>query len=313
MAGSISPEVRELARKIAASEKADLYLYSGPINENGFGELIQAFDQQHDTAILILTTNGGSANAAYRIARWLQNIYGSFAVLICSYCKSGGTLVATGACRLIMSSASGELGPLDVQLNKRDELWEQRSGLTLRNALTSLEERAESLFTSLMVSLKTGSRGSVRFRLAAELAGELTRGLFAPIYEQITPEGLGEDFQELMVAVDYGNRLAKVGNNISEVAIRRLVHDYHSHDFVIDAAEARTLFAHVDEISHEMVQLALKLPSLAFSPDSENVTVSHLSKPDEQTDEAKDKGAPNAATQASDNGGTAGSSDSSVA
>ena len=90
MAGSISPEVRELARKIAASEKADLYLYSGPINENRFGELIQAFDQQHDTAILILTTNGGSANAAYRIARWLQNIYGSFAVLICSYCKVPG-------------------------------------------------------------------------------------------------------------------------------------------------------------------------------------------------------------------------------
>jgi hypothetical protein len=313
MAFSISPEIRELAQSIAASEKADIYLYSGPINENGFGSLIGAFKRQHDAAILILTTNGGSANAAYRIARWLQTIYGKFTVLICSYCKSAGTLIATGACRLIMSRGSGELGPLDVQLNKRDELWEQRSGLTLRNALTSLEERAESLFTSLMVSIKTGSRGSVRFKLAAELAGELTKGLFAPIYEQITPEGLGEDYQELQVAVEYGKRLAKIGRNIDDASINRLVHEYPSHDFVIDAAEARTLFTRVDEVSSEMVDLALKLQDLVFAPDSTNVTVLHLSKLDEQkSDEAKDKGAPDATAQASSSDGSAGSSGNSA-
>ncbi len=97
-------------------------------------------------------------------------------------------------------------------------------------------------------------------------------------------------------------------------AINRLVHEYPSHDFVIDSLEAKTLFTRVDDISREMVQLALKLGDVVFSPDSTNATVSHLSKPDERkADEAKDKGAPDATTQASGGNGSAGPSASSAA
>ncbi len=314
MASPISKEAKELAFKISDNEKADVYLYNGPINEDGLGSVIQAFSYKHPSAILILTTHGGSANSAYRIARAFQSIYDDFAVLIFSYCKSAGTLAAIGGHRLMMGEAA-ELGPLDVQLSKRDELWERRSGLLLRSALTSLNERAESLFTHLMVSIKTGSKGSVRFKLASDLAAEMTRGLFSPIYGQITPEGLGEDYQELMVAYEYGKRLAQVGGNISVGSINKLVHDYPSHDFVIDKLEARSLFNQIADPTPDMYELASKLGSLAFVPESKQVTIEALSKADEIKSDEKvnEKGASDEQPKSSTGDGTSGSSGSPAA
>jgi hypothetical protein len=313
MARTITQRAQELARTISAAEHADIYLYNGPINERGFGSILEVFSRENPAAILVLTTNGGSANAAYRIARWFQSAYDQFGLLLLSYCKSAGTLIATGGNRLIMSAA-GELGPLDVQLNKRDELWERRSGLTLRSAMTSLSERADNLFTSLLMSIKTGSGGQIRFKLAADLAVELTRGLFAPIYEKITPEGLGEDYQELMVAYEYGKRLARVGGNIPDEAINRLVHDYPSHDFVIDTLEARTLFRRVEDPTAAMYDLASQLDDLGYAPDSTKVTAIHLSKPDEKkADEGEEKGGSDGDPQAGNGQESSGSSDTSAA
>lgn len=286
----ISEEARQLARKIAVARKIDLYLYNGPISERGFASVVQVFNRSQKNALILLTTNGGSANAAYRIARWFQAMYDTYGLIIFSYCKSAGTLIATGAHDLIMSPVMGELGPLDVQLSKRDELWEQRSGLTLRSALNSLADRAENLFGRMMTSIKAGSEGAVRFRLASELAVQLTVGLLAPVYGQITPEGLGEDHQELLIAAEYAERLAAVGRNVKEGAIDHLVHDYPSHDFVIDAKEAENLFHRVQEPDKDLLQLASKLQDISLVPESEQVTAINLSKPDEQkADETKGK------------------------
>lgn len=153
----------------------------------------------------------------------------------------------------------------------------------------------------------------VRFKLASEIASAITCGLMSPIYSQITPEALGEDHQELTVALEYGKRLARIGKNINENQIKHLVEEYPSHDFVIDYLEAKTLFNRVDDPTSDMMELAIKLKDLAFVPDFEIVTVLHLSKPEKtETDEAKDKGAPDAATQASSDG-SSGSSDPSAA
>jgi len=64
----VDDETKALALKISADEKADLYLYNGPVNEEGYRKILEAYSYQHEAAILLLTTNGGSANSAYRIA-----------------------------------------------------------------------------------------------------------------------------------------------------------------------------------------------------------------------------------------------------
>jgi len=160
--------------------------------------------------------------------------------------------------------------------------------------MIDLNERVESLFTHLMVSIKAGSKGLVRFKLASDLSAKMTRGLFAPIYSKITPEGLGEDYQELMVAYEYGTRLARLGGNISDAAVKRLVNEYPSHDFVIDSLEARSLFHKIGDPTSDMIKLALALQGLAFVPDAREVTVEALSKADEtKADEFSKKGSSN--------------------
>ena len=106
--------LREAALRVAEEYEADVYLYSGPINDTGFGRLAvemartkqQAWDDvkipAYDRALLILTTTGGLANSAYQIARLFQTQYSEFIVFTPSYCKSAGTKIALGAHRLLV-------------------------------------------------------------------------------------------------------------------------------------------------------------------------------------------------------------------
>ena len=100
----------------AIEEYGDVYFYSGGIDDQGIGFLAQQITdhQSHERAILILSTNGGMANAAFQIARLMQDQYDEWALYCPGRCKSAGTLVALGANRIIMDVFS-ELGPLDVR------------------------------------------------------------------------------------------------------------------------------------------------------------------------------------------------------
>jgi hypothetical protein len=277
----VSERAKSLARKISIDEQSDIFLYSGPINEDGFTAVIEKVFTEHEAVLLILSTNGGSIDSAFRIARYFQAMYKKFGVLIPRDCKvmSAGTLLTLGAHRLIMAE-DAELGPLDAQLPKRDEIWERRSGLVLRNAFTSLTEHVDSMFSELLVSIKRNSHGSVSFKLAGELAAQMTIGLFSPIFSQITPDALGEDYRDLMIANEYGKRLAAVGGLITQSGISRLINDYPSHGFIIDKVEAQTIFRQVEDPSNGMYALVSELlPQLVGVGSA--MTVEPLSKPDQ--------------------------------
>jgi hypothetical protein len=120
----------------AGTYTLQLELWTGtPINEVGYLELIRAVSDPHHAkkAILLITTYVGSAESGYKIARWFQRFYEEFWLYPTSVCASAGTLVAMGANGLYVSSFS-ELDPLDVQLAKRNELGEYKSGLVTKAA-----------------------------------------------------------------------------------------------------------------------------------------------------------------------------------
>ena len=90
-----------------------VYLYNGDLERGRDFDFINLVrdEQKSDKCILILVTAGGDPDAAYKIARYLQNsLCQSFSVLVSGYCKSAGTLLAIGAGELIFTSY-GELGP----------------------------------------------------------------------------------------------------------------------------------------------------------------------------------------------------------
>jgi hypothetical protein len=250
-------KIAEATKQVTLSLDADVFAYFGPISEphdSNFVQQVRA-NKRKTNALLILQTNGGSADAAYRMVKCLQRCYdkGKTYIFIDGPCKSAGTLMAVGATELIMSD-DGELGPLDVQLQKKDEVGEVMSGLTATQALMALRAEAFNCFEQHLLLLRKKSGFQITTKTAAEIASELTVGWFQPMYEQIDPMRIAENQRSMMVAVQYGGRLNR--GNLRENALDALVASYPSHGFIIDREEARQLFHLVRTPSEAELKLA---------------------------------------------------------
>lgn len=159
------PSPKDIANQIAEKFDADVLVCNAPI-ERPLDQLIINLcnnRKRRTNVILLLVTNGGNADPAYRIANCLQEKYDKFTIFISGYCKSAGTLIALGANEIIMSD-HGELGPLDIQVFKPDELWEQRSGLTVAVALKTLEDMAFKMLESSLLKIWARSERQITFK-----------------------------------------------------------------------------------------------------------------------------------------------------
>ncbi|MCY3688894.1 MAG: hypothetical protein OXI17_12275 [Gammaproteobacteria bacterium] len=268
---AIVPEnINKIANKIATQLEAKVVIYSGAIDGLGYGKLIRAIrstDAQPSmkNTLLLLTTHGGSAQYAYKIARLLQDLTpDKFYLCLPSTCKSAGTLVALGANELFMSVVS-ELGPLDVQLQQRDEIGKRRSGMVVRTALDGLANETYQVFERVMLGIKKSSEQNVSFEVASKIASAIATGMMAPVYAQINPEALGNDLRDLSVARAYGNRLAKLGGNATQETVRKFIEDYPAHEFIIDEMESKGLFNIVNRETAEISELESELGSIVYT------------------------------------------------
>jgi hypothetical protein len=272
-----NPTVEDLSQAAANEQQSDLYLYNGPVNDNGYAQIIGAISapKQAKKAILLITTFGGSAESAYKIARWFQRFYPEFWLYPTSVCASAGTLVAMGAFGLFMSPFS-ELGPLDVQLTKKNELDETKSGLVTKAALQKLQESALSFWEYFMLEIKRKGGPNLSFDTCSNIASSVCSAVFGELYKKIEPEILGQDDRDLKVAQEYGMRLANWGKNIVEESIKTLVEGYPSHNFVIDKEESATLFEKVFFPPQSVMQVALSLGPRGFVTNTSEVEARRL-------------------------------------
>ncbi|MCB1610098.1 MAG: hypothetical protein KDI71_24325 [Xanthomonadales bacterium] len=228
------------------SYPGDVYFYHGDISREGYAELSSLLEDRDDKAqkaCLILITDGGNPHAAYRMARALFHHYREFEVLIADTCKSAGTLLCTGAKKLIFGDR-GELGPLDIQVSKPDEMFENMSGLALIQALNALQGQTLVAFRQYLMDIRR--RSQIGTRLAAEIAVKLADGFISPIASKIDPITVGEHQRAMSIAMAYGQRLSKMSSSLRPGALVRLLSDYPSHGFVIDRKEASELFNNVE-------------------------------------------------------------------
>ena len=234
---------------------ADILLYNGLLIFPEDYILMGSCEPQRKNVLLILTTDGGDADVTYRIARCLQRRYRRFIVYVREWCKSAGTLLVSGANEIIMPD-DGELGPLDVQLVKRDEFGERESGLAPRQALETLRDESLKSFEDYFLKLRVRSGFSLSSALTSEIAKAMAVELFKPIYGQLDPMRLGEIERAVQVAKAYGERLGQIGRNFqTDSALDDLVSGYPSHTFVIDREEAKRLFRRVRKPTEDEVWL----------------------------------------------------------
>ena len=165
-------DITKAANAVAQKLEAMVFVYSGEIDDSGFGHLIKAIEPSDDqpprpNTVMLLTTSGGLASQAYRIARLIQEItHQKFFLCLPAECKSAGTLIALGASELYMWAIS-ELGPLDVQLRQPDEIGQRRSGMVVRTALLGLRRETFEFYQDVMLAITKASDRNIRFDAAS--------------------------------------------------------------------------------------------------------------------------------------------------
>lgn len=230
------------------SDARDYFFYSGPLLRGpdlDFLKFVEA-SQRAEALSLVLVTGGGSPDAAYKIGKYLQSRYKTFSIHVPGLCKSAGTLLAIAADEIVFSPY-GELGPLDIQLAKTDNIAALESGLNISEAFATLEHYARQTFHQMVGEIVGSSGGVVSFQTASHSAAEIVGALYGPIYQRIDPEEVGSRQRSMEIGAQYGSRLNIRFQNLKDKALRNLAQNYPSHGFVIDQQEACHLFERVRE------------------------------------------------------------------
>lgn len=261
-------KVNAAANAIAEQGDCDVLLLNGDIHPLSGKHLIKTLrTRQHSkNVVLLLVTPGGDPDAAFKIGRALQNAYSRVTVFVPGWCKSAGTLIALAGHDLVIAD-EGELGPLDIQIAKSDEIMELGSGLTVDAAMKSLEATASKMVLNLMVSIRRDTGGSITTKTAADLAARMVTGLLEPIYRQIDPIKIGENSRAMNITRGYGNRLNLHARNLrTPQSLEFLVSAYPDHSFAIDRKEAEALFHRVAEPNDSFKDLAEALGEESTTP-----------------------------------------------
>lgn len=262
--------LEEFASPVRKELEADIVLYLGPI-ERPYDDLLISLceaEKRRKNVLLCIVTLGGNPHAAYRMARTLQHHYlrkqdssdgGEFYAFVPSVCASAGTLLIMGATKLYLSPHS-ELGPIDVQLRRHDEVGESTSGLTPVQALEYLRHEGVRLFEEHFLAMRFGGDLSFPTSMASKVAAEITYGCLGKLYEQIDPLRVAEINRTLSIAEHYGE---KIGKNLKKGALQRLLRDYPSHDTVIDGNEAEEIFEKILPVPEALRNLGERIKKIA--------------------------------------------------
>jgi len=297
------PEKNEIAAAVAELD-TDFYLYNGPITRSSVLHVVEEVSRsiQRPSATLLLVTNGGDPDAAFKIARYFQHKYEHFTVLVAGLCKSAGTLLALGANELAFTPF-GELGPLDIQLTKVDRFEQMQSGLVITDALNTLEKRAMDLVLRTTSGLVEANQGMVSFVAATQVAIDSMKAIYAPVLARIDPEEIGTRSRAMRIAQDYGRRLEAVSKNLQSDTLRLLAETYSSHSFVIDQIEADSLFRNVRSVNHVEKRIVQELRQYArYQNQSGEVEFHALHVQSEQDSERDDDRAQGEGNPARDDG-----------
>lgn len=272
--GPVVPSMKDLANKIGDVEDADVLILNFGIEagfEHAFIDKMRSRKHKRKKLIWFLTTEGGDPDSAFRIARCAQDCYDHITIVVGGWCKSAGTLICVAANDLVICE-KGELGPLDIQIAKPDEMWERNSGLAVNAAFEKLQEESFNLFLRHLLSVKSRSSGRITFKTAADIAAQMAIGVTAPIFSKLDPLTIGEEHRASIVCHQYAQRLNLKAKNLKRTrevdGLEMLLNGYPSHGFVIDRKEADDLFNRVLTQTGHITELINAIGRDAFAPRS---------------------------------------------
>jgi hypothetical protein len=140
----------------------------------------------------------------------------------------------------------GELGPLDTQYEEKQkaDYPVNTSHLVPGVALRHLQQEVLELYDTLVTRIVKAS--GLRPFEAGSKAAELIGGLYAPVLGQVDPARLADSTRGLGVGMAYADRVLRryrpaLYAEHGEALLRRLIHEYPAHGFVLDREELEDL------------------------------------------------------------------------
>lgn len=246
----------------------DMLLFNSTIGDsvgitNGFVDFILGRPHKKN-CMLFLTTYGGDANWAYKIYRALKTTYDNYDVVICGFCKSAGTLITLGARKLYFSNV-GEIGPLDVQMSKKDDFFKSQSALDMFRSQELIRKWSSDFFKNFFFELLKSTGGTMSVPVMSDAVNKMAGNLFSPIMDKINPIEVGETWRAMNIANNYGDIMKSP--NVKPDTIKMLVYDYPSHSFVIDMQQAKYLFNDVETLTeHQLIIYNSQLKKILEQP-----------------------------------------------
>ena len=168
--------IQKLVEEVAESLDADVLMYAGDIDVSAFRVLhkkVRARKLKRINVLFFLTTQGGDPDAAYQIARLLQSQYknGRLILLIDTFCKSSGTLIATGAHEIVMTDRAN-WDHWTYSFQSRISWENEYRALAHIHALNTLAPESFRTFEHCMIRIRVNSR----FQITTVTAAQIDRG-----------------------------------------------------------------------------------------------------------------------------------------
>lgn len=106
---------------------------------------------------------------------------------------------------------------------------------------------SSDFFKTFFFELLQSTGGTMSMPVMSDAVNKMAGNLFTPIMDKINPIEVGETWRAMNIASMYGNIMKS--DNVGSDTIRRLIYDYPSHSFVIDAKQAESLFNKVYKLN----------------------------------------------------------------
>ena len=201
-------------------------------------------DKRFSELDVVVHTGGGDIHAAYLLVALLRLHAEKLTACVPLIAKSAGTLLCIGMDKIVLDEVA-QLGPLDTQIDENNVSGTQTGNSNFSSALNPfkslehLEKISLKSFTNTTHALSrtTGMSLYDSFEHALHFVGTTT----GPLFSQLEPQKFGIYRRALSVGEEYGKRILKRfhgwEDEISKETIRRIIHDYPSHDYIIDLYE----------------------------------------------------------------------------
>lgn len=222
---------------------------------DGFMRIRHELPKGQQVALLI-DSGGGQANAAFEVAKILRRHCGGFTAVIPQYAKSAATLLALGAKKILLGEYA-QLGPLDAQILHRESEDDPgyRSALEEVQAIERLRAEAWQALDEAVILLLNRTRKTVNSILPFSI--EFTAQMMRPLFEKVDVVQYTRMSRMLKIGEEYAIRLLRplYSEHDAKSIADKLVRNYPTHGFIIDAHEAENIGLATQKPSEDMERL----------------------------------------------------------